>query len=233
MATFIDADRAADNTGTPISSLALPSMTAQSGDWFIAHAKWEGTTTTVTATADVGTSNTGATTATQHTGTNDHHSRMFYGQITSGSAAVLTVNFSASRPYVVWHGYIFRPAGGQILVFDTAATPTQGSSDDPATGSTANAAAGAAVCGVAIYSSKAPIPGTGWTEVLSTTESGYSEYRLLTGAGNIVGDCDFDADPGEWIAQMVILKEQAEAGPSGQFLSIEPMRRYRKSGRFM
>jgi hypothetical protein len=212
--TFVDADRAADSTGTPLASLPIPAVDCQSGDWYIVVAKWEGATgSTCSLSANQTTSQAGATAVLDQTSTGDDlHGRMFYGQIDSGSSVVLTANFSPSRPYIGLDGYVFRPAGGQVLVFDAAATSTQGGSDNsPATGATSNAGAGAAVAGFALYNTLGLTEGSGWTDQLNADASHQSEYRLLSGAGSITGNGTLSGTT-FWIAMMVILKEQAGVG---------------------
>jgi hypothetical protein len=211
MATFNDADLGtADGSGTAIAATAV---NVAAGDLVVLFGKYEGAVDAGASASWDQTVNEQGSIANKNHANNDLNGRMWYGRATSSGTIVGTLNTPAGRAFRKVHVLTFTPAASKKLVFDVEGTAGTGSTDTSTTSAASNTGNGCAVASFAYYGSVSSTEGAGWTPgVGATTQSAFSEYRLLTGAGSITGNCTTTGGGIEWTAQMIAFVEQADAG---------------------
>ncbi len=196
-------------TGSGSSIATSASITVAVGDCVHVGVKYEGGTTTCTVADGLG--NTyNQLDKTNHSG-GEPELAVFECIVTTGGTCTPTATLGAARTYRTIMAHFFSPTAGTSFSSDSPGFKNaQGTSSTPSTGSYSPTDAGPASCFVATYVAAGGTQGSGWTETYDA-DTGYGEYRILTGAGSITGNCTMDSAD-RWVATAINTIEVAGSG---------------------
>ena len=155
----------------------------------------------------------------------DLRSARYKFKATNTGTITITATWDVARPFRSITAISVTPSASTELIFDAGAQ-AQGSSSSPSAGSASSTTtSGFAIATVRQYGTRTATEGSGWTlpaELATLTDGSHAEHRVVSATGSITGDMTLNA-ANEYVAHLVIYKEQATGGAPFELVAEQPI----------
>jgi hypothetical protein len=210
------------DTASGSSIACSASITVAIGDLIHVGVKYEGGTTTCSVSDGLGNTFTPVDKTNHSLG--EPELAVFRCVVANPGSCTPSATLGAARVFRAIFAHYFTPAVGSSFAADSPGFKNgQGSGTAISTGAFTANGAGVASTFAATYTFAGVTAGSGWTETYDA-DTGYAEYRILSGGGSITGDAT-SVGGDRWVATAINTLENSTLQAVGLNPSLYGMRR--------